>query len=221
MKTPSVAPETAAAPSAVILQFSAGQGPEECERAVRLAVNVLLDEAEAAGVEPHLGTIVAGVRTEGWKSATVVLEGPGAPALAKTWTGTLKWVCTSPGRRGPPRKNWFVGVTAFSPVAGQSLKASDVAFETLKSSGAGGQHVNRTESAVRATHVPSGLVVRVQTQRSQHANKRLALLLLEEKIAAAGAQAHDEAGAEQRLAHHRVERGQAVRTFRGQDFIPV
>jgi peptide chain release factor len=78
--------------------------------------------------------------------------------------------------------------------------------------------VNTTDSAVRATHTATGISVRVRTERSQHANKRLAVLLISGLLAQRAQQAAEEQRAVRRMAHHRVARGGAVRTFRGERF---
>ena len=93
--------------------------------------------------------------------------------------------------------------------------------ETLRSSGPGGQHVNKTDSAVRATHLPTGLSVKVQTERSQHANKRLARALLALKLSMLAEDQASGERAERRLQHHRLQRGSPVRVFRGEDFQPL
>ncbi|ESQ74081.1 hypothetical protein ABAC402_15630 [Asticcacaulis sp. AC402] len=106
-------------------------------------------------------------------------------------------------------RNWFVGmVLAHSP-------ESDVAFSTTRASGPGGQYVNKTDSAVRAVHRPTGFVATAQEQRSQHANRKLATLklalLLEERSLEAGAHARrDQWSVQQSL-----ERGNPVRTYTG------
>ena len=92
---------------------------------------------------------------------------------------------------------------------------------TLRSSGPGGQHVNTTDSAVRATHLASGISVRVQSQRSQHANKRLAILLIARRLADQASSAADALRAERRQAHGRISRGAARRVFRGERFEPA
>ncbi len=101
---------------------------------------------------------------------------------------------------------------------GAALLDKDLRFETLRSSGPGGQHVNTTDSAVRATHVPSGLSVKVQTERSQHANKRLARALLAHKLAALAQDALGQSRAARRVQHHQVQRGNAGRVFKGDAF---
>ncbi|UGA38718.1 peptide chain release factor H [Chromobacterium haemolyticum] len=137
-------------------------------------------EAEAQGARLELLEREDGPRPGTLRSALLSLEGEAAEALATRWTGTLQWRAASPYRPRHPRKNWFIGV-ARCPEPAAEL-AGEIRFETLRASGPGGQHVNRTESAVRATHLASGISVKVQSERSQHANKRLALRLIALKL---------------------------------------
>ena len=125
------------------------------------------------------------------------------------------------------RKNWFIGVDVFETDAPNGTSTSgalhdkDIRYETLRASGPGGQHVNKTDSAVRATHAASGLSVKVQTERSQHANKRLARALLAHKLAALQSEAASLGRTERWRQHQGVERGNAARTFRGERFVEV
>ncbi|MGL4668354.1 MAG: peptide chain release factor-like protein, partial [Saezia sp.] len=95
---------------------------------------------------------------------------------------------------------------------------NEVAFETMRSSGPGGQHVNKTESAVRATHLPTGISVKVQTGRSQHANKNMAFLLLRHKLDEHKNTQLDQQKTERWMQHYQLERGNPVRTFTGDKF---
>ena len=150
------------------------------------------------------------LRAETSRLARMGLYGAGTVIFA---IGSLLWICASPYRPNHGRKNWFFGGTRFAaPAVGLE---SEIRFETLRSSGPGGQHVNTTDSAVRATHLASGISVKVQSERSQHANKRLALLLIARRLAERAEQADDRLRAERRLLHHRLERGNPRRTFRG------
>ncbi|MBO3275100.1 peptide chain release factor H [Pseudomonas schmalbachii] len=200
----------------ILLQLSAAQGPDECALAVTKALQRLLSEAEATGVEVRVIEEEAGPRRHTLLSTLLALEGESAATLAEAWSGTLQWVCASPYRPNHGRKNWYFGGTQFS-VPPASLEG-EVRFETLRSSGPGGQHVNTTDSAVRATHVATGLSVKVQSERSQHANKRLALLLIARKLTERAEQADSELRAERRLVHHQLERGNPRRVFRGERF---
>ncbi|MGE8496852.1 MAG: peptide chain release factor H [Pseudomonas sp.] len=202
----------------ILLQLSAAQGPDECALAVARALHRLQDEAQAMGVGVQVLEQEPGPRPGTLRSVLLALEGEQADALAQGWQGSLQWICISPYRPSHARKNWFFGGARFAAPAAEL--ASEIRFETLRSSGPGGQHVNTTDSAVRATHLASGISVKVQSERSQHANKRLALLLIGQRLA----QREQEAGmalrAERRLSHHQVERGNPTRVFRGERFEP-
>ena len=95
---------------------------------------------------------------------------------------------------------------------------SEIEFQTCRSGGKGGQHVNKTESAVRATHKASGISVRVESERSQHANKKLALTLLTQKLAEHHAGQTDDYARAQHSQLYQVERGNPKRTFIGTEF---
>ena len=209
----------------ILLQLTANTGPEECCLAVRKALAQLLRECDGAGVSAELLEQVPSEVPGNFRSVLLALEGDAAEALAKRWRGSVQWMGPSPYRPGHKRKNWFIGVEVFetdAPMGGtQALEDKDLRFETLRASGPGGQHVNKTDSAVRATHVPSGLSVKVQTERSQHANKRLARALLAHKLAAQADDAASAARNQRWRQHHGVERGNAARAFRGEGFVEV
>lgn len=208
----------------ILLQLTANTGPEECCLAVRKALQVLLRECANAGVTAELLEQVPGDKPGNLRSALLALEGDAAYTLALRWRGSIQWVCPSPYRTGHKRKNWFIGAEVFEPDApahAAALQDSDLRFETLRASGPGGQHVNKTDSAVRATHVPSGLSVKVQTERSQHANKKLARALLFHKLAGRASDAANAARSERWLQHYGVERGNAGRVFKGAAFVGV
>ncbi|AHG19434.1 peptide chain release factor-like protein [Chania multitudinisentens RB-25] len=202
----------------ILLQISAAHGPDECCLAVSLALRQFHKEAQAMQVELHELERESGRQTGTLRSVLLILNGESAESLAERWCGTLQWICESPWRKGRTRKNWFIGVARFSPVA--MPKESEIRFETLKSSGPGGQHVNKTESAIRATHLASGISVKVQTERSQHANKRLACLLIAHRLEQLEQQQLDAQRAQRRMFHHQIVRGAPARVFKGDDFTP-
>lgn len=195
----------------LLIQLTASHGPQECERAAQLTLNALLREAQAAGIAFE---VLNCVDTEaGCKSALLRSDSDGAALWVAPWLGTIQWTFTSPFRPLHKRKNWFVAlqrceVPAALPTDGE------IRFQACKASGAGGQHVNTTDSAVHATHLASGLSVKVSTERSQHANKRLARELLAIQLAKRNAE--HLAGAEQArsLQHWQVARGDPVKRFR-------
>ena len=157
-------------------------------------------------------------------SVLLKLTGAGVHDFARPWLGSVQWITESPFRPGHKRKNWFVGVELIGgrpEGSANRIDARDVDFATMRASGAGGQHVNKTESAVRATHRPSGLVATAREERSQAMNKRLALARLQDLLAS---QAQAERAAADRsrwLQHDALERGRPVKVFRGADFREV
>jgi len=205
----------------ILLQLSANTGPEECCLAVHKAMTRLTEEAAQWTVCIDVIEQMPGHTAGTLRSVLLALDGDMAQALAQRWQGSVLWICPSPYRPGHQRKNWFIGADVFeteSPGFPDVLHDKDIRFEAVRASGPGGQHVNKTDSAVRATHRPSGLSVKVQTERSQHANKRLARAWLASKLAARAQDAVTKGRADRRIQHHQVERGNAKRTFKGQAF---
>ncbi len=200
----------------ILLQISSALGPAECALAVAHASAVLEAQARQQQVKIDLLETRAGPAPGTFESMVFALEGPNASSLADSWEGTVQWICISPYRPRHRRKNWFIGVTQFA--VAPDLESSAVRIETLRASGPGGQHVNKTESAVRATHLATGLSVKVQTERSQHANKRLALALLAQKLLERQENHQIQAKAQLRLQHHQLQRGQAQRIYYGLKF---
>ena len=203
--------------SEVILHLTSGQGPQECRWVVAQLAAAYAREAEAYGVvcevvegfEDHPSSLLMGV------------SGDQTPAFVAGRTGTVLWIGDSPFRPGHNRRNWFVGVAlAPEPDLVPDLKAEDIDYQTLRASGPGGQHVNKTDSAVRATHRPTGLVATAQEQRSQHANRKLARLKLAMMIEEQRGASRDKARRSQWSLHQQLERGNPVRTYMGVRFTP-
>ncbi|AXE30691.1 peptide chain release factor H [Chromobacterium phragmitis] len=203
----------------ILLQITAAQGPDECALAAAKTLSRLQAEAHAAGVKAALLESEPGPRAGTVRSALLALDGEAEDALAAAWIGTIQWTCSSPYRPRHPRKNWFVGVARCETPA--PAGGGEVRIETCRASGPGGQHVNKTESAVRAVHLASGVSVRVQSERSQHANKRLALLLLAHKLGELAEQADADLRGRRRQLHWEVERGNPLRVFHGERFRPA
>lgn len=201
-----------------LVQFSAAQGPLECCLAVRHAWQRFEQEAQAMRVSVSVLEINLADASELPRSILLMVDGDNTDVLLNAWQGSILWVCVSPFRPQHKRKNWFIGVNVFD--APQSLPDSDdVVFKTCRSSGAGGQHVNTTDSAVQATHVATGLSVRVESERSQHANKKLALILLQQKRQALLAEQQADKKGVLHAHHQNVARGDAKRIFQGPKFI--
>ena len=186
----------------ILLQLSAGQGPEECCIAVQLALKVLQKECAQDKVVCRLveHTQSSG---QGFRSVLVALEGSAAEQLSARWQGSMLWQCSSPVRPRHKRKNWFFSGQAFtapdSGVTGDQHR--EIQFRSCRASGAGGQHVNTTDSAIQATHLATGIQVRVESERSQHANKRLAIALIQHKLQQQASQAEQQQTHERHQQH--------------------
>jgi peptide chain release factor len=151
------------------------------------------------------------------RSALLALEGNGGRAFAETWNGVIQWVWRSAYRPHHKRKNWFVSITQYSePEPGTAFSLSDVRFETARAGGPGGQYVNKTESAVRAIHVPSGKSVVAREERSQLLNKKLALARLASLLDEEQQEKQKQAGARRRHTHYELERGNPIRVYDGE-----
>lgn len=203
----------------VWLQVSAGRGPAECAWVVPRVARSIIRDAAAHATKVEVLDSVPGRMPKTLDSVLLSLTGGNLDILQKAWVGTILWVGQSPFRPHQRRKNWFVGVQALAVPVQPAWSEKDLHFRTMRSSGPGGQHVNKTESAVRVTHLPTGLAVTAREERSQAANRRLALArlagLMEKQL-----RASEQAGRQERWAQHdRLERGNPVRVFRGPDFV--
>lgn len=200
----------------VLLQLSAGQGPVESCRALALALMRIEREALTLKLKLTLLESTPGPKKGSFKSLLLTLEGANAKDLGQRWQGSMQWICPSPYRPGHKRKNWFFGGQLYEP--NSTNYSGEIEYKTCRASGAGGQHVNTTDSAVRATHIASGISVRVECERSQHANKKLAQLLIARKLEQQEQMRQSQQ--EQKLwqQHWALERGNPVRVFIGERF---
>ena len=213
----------------ILLQLSAGQGPIECCKAVGLAFRTLsqqcrenrikLDLIQSVEVKPKgcFKSVLCQLSDDKSKSEHDIV----ARDIAKSWQGVMLWVCQQPmpidkKSQKRQRKNWFF--------SGEMYEINDIqlnnaiTFKTCKASGAGGQHVNTTDSAVRATHNETGISVRVESERSQHANKRLARALLFQKLALDKKQQQTAQEKSRWLQHWQLQRGDPAKIFKGEKF---
>ena len=198
----------------VIIQITSGRGPAECSRVVARVQELMLKQGRAAGISMEVLENIKGDLKGTLLSATLLAQGQRLPAFIKEWEGTVQWVSPSPYRRFHKRQNWFAGVSVFDVQQQLSWNVKDVVLETCRASGPGGQHVNKVETAVRGTHLPSGLQVLAMDSRSQLQNKQLCLQRLEAKFLAW--QTTRLAGQQQDRwqEHNELERGQAVKVIR-------
>lgn len=201
----------------ILLQISAGQGPLECCRAVALALKAIEKQCKNSKLDYQIIEVVNAERKGCFKSALIRFDDSElAKQVVSQWQGAMLWVCPSTFRPKHKRKNWYFSGYVYEVEEQEFDK--HIVFQSCRASGAGGQHVNTTDSAIRATHIATGLSVRVEQERSQHANKRLAIALLYQKFEQhkqQSASAQEKARWQQ---HWEVQRGSPVRTFVGDKF---
>ena len=196
----------------LLIQITAAHGPAECEHAARLTLRELLRCAEREGTVMQILEELP--TAAGYKSALLRVDAESIPLWLAEWLGTIQWVFASPFRPHHPRKNWFVAVQRCE--APEALpQEGEIIFQACRASGKGGQHVNTTDSAVHAVHVASGIVVKVMTERSQHANKRLARELIALKLAQRQQEGLLQSARQRSQQHWQVERGKPVKLMRG------
>jgi len=210
----------------ILLNISAGSGPEECAKMAALTLQVIQREIQD---KPELGIKMSVLETcpayekGNIRSALLKLEASTNIAkhnmkeFALSWTGVIQWIWQSTIRPHHKRKNWFVQVSSFSEAAQDSLfSAADVRFKSAKASGPGGQHINKTETAVRAVHVPTGKTVIAKSERSQLINKRDALKRLASIFLEESKGKQKKSQADLRHSHWELERGNPIRVYDGE-----
>jgi len=195
----------------LLFTVSSGSGPVEVRLFVRMLAEMLARELSQRGaavehVTPH-GPID--------QPSSVDLVVLGNREFMTDWLGTHALVSRSDRRNKRDRKRWYAAITCAERRSERAVEIDmrDVTFETCRAGGAGGQHVNKTESAVRAVHRPSGLSVRIESERSQHQNKRRATEELTSMLSKQNAARVAQASSARRARSIQVERGRPVATW--------
>ena len=166
------------------IELNSGAGGTEAQDWAEMLMRMYMRWAEKHGYKVQLLEESEGEQA-GIKSATLQISGPNAYGWLKTEGGVHRLVRISPFDANARRQTSFASVWVY-PVVDDSIEIeidpSDLKVDTYRASGAGGQHVNKTESAIRITHVPSGIIVACQTDRSQHRNRATAMAMLKARM---------------------------------------
>jgi peptide chain release factor 2 len=197
------------------IEINAGTGGTEAQDWAEMLMRMYTRWAEQHGYKVEWLEESEGEQA-GIKSATLRVSGPNAYGWLKTEAGVHRLVRISPFDANARRHTSFASVWVY-PVVDENIdiaiNENDLKVDTYRASGAGGQHVNKTESAIRITHVPSGIVVACQTDRSQHRNRATAMAMLKARLYEAELQKREAAAAAVESAKTDIGWGHQIRNY--------
>jgi peptide chain release factor 2 len=197
------------------IEINAGAGGTEAQDWAEMLMRMYMRWAEQHGYKVQLLNESEGEQA-GVKSATLQVSGPNAYGWLKTEAGVHRLVRISPFDANARRQTSFASVWVY-PVVDETIEVevseSDLKVDTFRASGAGGQHVNKTESAIRITHLPSGIVVACQTDRSQHRNRATAMAMLKARLYEQELQKREAAAAQTEAAKTDIGWGHQIRSY--------
>ena len=201
-----------------IIQISAGKGPLECAFVVAKVLKIFLRELNYNQIEYTILNKENGIENGTVQSVSIQIKGKNLADFTANWLGTIQWIGTSTFRKLHKRKNWFIGCFEVNSSVVLEMNQNEILFQAIRSSGAGGQHVNKVSSAIRAKHTKTGIQVLVMDSRSQHQNRKIAIQRLQEKVAHFNIKKEKERIKNQWENHQELERGNPIRVFTGSDF---
>ncbi|MDP4178476.1 MAG: peptide chain release factor H [Bacillota bacterium] len=203
------------------IQISAGNGPAECCRFVYLFLSLLQKECMHKDIKIELLDFENGEFKDTFKSVFLKLEGKSSYDYASSIAGSHLWIWNSQYRKNHKRKNWFIEVKTYNEETSLEFDEKDIIIEKMRSSGKGGQHVNKTETAIRITHKPTGIVVKSMEERSQYQNIKLAKARLANELSRLKTENEKAVRQERWIEGINITRGNAVRIFKDNEFIEV
>jgi len=197
------------------MEINAGAGGTEAQDWAEMLLRMYTRWAEQHGYKVDMLEASEGEQA-GFKSVTLQVNGPNAYGWLKTESGVHRLVRISPFDAAARRQTSFASVWVY-PVVDDSIdieiRDADLKVDTFRASGAGGQHVNKTESAIRITHLPTGIIVACQTDRSQHRNRATAMAMLKAKLYEAELQRREAASAVTEAGKTEIGWGHQIRSY--------
>ena len=207
------------------IQISSGKGPEECERGCFLFYKKFRSFCERNNIYIKELNIANGGKNNTIKSVLISVKNLNEEKKIEieSFEGTIKWISISPFRKKHKRKNWFIKFEIFEETVSEYSKEElfsmkDVIIKATRASGKGGQHVNKTDSAIQITHLPTKISFKVKEERSQIMNKKLAIAKLSKALLELNNSKKVNMDNSLWSSNNQLIRGNPTKTYKGEDF---